>query len=104
MAMLSIAAILIHGYIILKGALFFRSVGTVHENDKVLVASLMALSGLFILAVGTLWLADPQFESFHGQGGMPMLGFVFSETFFNLAIVTALTRSREAKACQQPRD
>lgn len=99
MTLLSTAAILVHAYILLKGAMFFRTVGDTRESDKVLVASLMAISGLFIAAVVVLWRFDPNFTSFHGQGSPLMLGFIFSETFFNLAIVTALTRHREAHGC-----
>lgn len=103
MDLLSTAAVIIHSYILIKGVVFFRSVGETRETDKVLVASLMALSVLFIAAVSLLWLVDPEFQSFHGQDSALMLGFIFSETFFNLAIITALTRHREAHGCSDQR-
>lgn len=95
MLVTTVLSVFLNALVIWKAIGFFRQGGSCRESDKSTVAVLGALSMMFIVAQVLTWGAGPWMLERGTLGSMFMMAFNFSNSFFYLAHINALTDRKE---------
>jgi len=102
MLIVAIITTLIHGFILFRAVVFFRTPGAVRESDKTAVASIALLSFLFILAMSLAWMEHPPLILSQQLSGPMFIAYNLAVAIMFAGQIKMVTDRRAEHACQSP--